>query len=324
MQQISNIRRALALGSVSAVLAAPFIARAQQGVTRIVVGFPPGGTLDFVARTIAQPLGQELGQQVIVENKAGANGVIGGQLVARSTPDMSTLWLSSVGAVGITPAMVAKMPFDPERDLVPVSLVVHNVAVLVVNPSSPYNSAADLVAAAQKGSHLSFASSGSGSVPHLCIELMNDVAKIDIRHVPYKGGGPAVNDLLGGIVDGYFSDIPGVIGLIKAGKLKPIGITGPQRHPLLPQVKSFSEMGLPGVEADNWHGLFAPKGSSAGDVERVGAALRRILSNDSIKATLNANGAMAAPSSPAELSALLKSDSAKWARLIRIKNIKAE
>jgi tripartite-type tricarboxylate transporter receptor subunit TctC len=326
MGTISKTRRALTIASALAALmsALPIAAHAQRNVTRIVVGFPPGGTLDFVARTIAQALGNELGQQVIVENKPGANGIIGGQSVARAAPDMTTLWLSSVGAVAITPSLGDKMPFDPERDLVPVSLVVRNVEVLVVNPSSPYNTAGELVAAARKGTKLKFASSGTGSVPHLAIELLNDVAKLDILHVPYKGGGPAVTDVMAGHVDGYFSDIPGVIGQIKSGKLKPIGVTGPRRHPLLPQVRTFDEVGLPGVEADNWNALFAPKGSSAADVARVGAALRRVLSTDSVKATLEASGAEASPSNSAEMAALLKTDSAKWARLIKAKNIRAD
>jgi len=326
MGTVCKTRRALTIAPVLTALmsALPRAAYAQHNLTRLVVGFPPGGTLDFVARTIAQPLGNELGHQVIVENKPGANGIIGGHAVARAAPDMTTLWLSSVGAVAITPSLGGKMPFDPERDLVPVSLVVRNVEVLVVNPSSPYNTAAELVAAARKGTSLKFASSGIGSVPHLAIELLNDVAKLDILHVPYKGGGPAVTDVMAGHVDGYFSDIPGVIAFIKAGKLKPIGITGRRRHPLLPQVKTFDEMGLPGVEADNWNALFAPKGSSAADVARVGEVLRRVLSTDSVKAALEASGAETSPSSSAEMAALLKTDSAKWARLIKLKNIKAE
>lgn len=323
MEEISRTRRALTIASASALLAAPLAARAQQNVTRLVVGFPPGGTLDFVARTIAQPLGSELGQQVIVDNRAGANGTIGGDFVSRAKPDMTTFWLSSVGAVAITPSL-AKMPFDPERDLVPVSLVVRNVEVLVVSPSSPYNTAAELVAAARKGTKLTFASSGSGSVPHLAIELLSDVANIEVLHVPYKGGGPAVNDVMGGVVDGYFSDIPGVIGLLKGGRLKAIGITANRRHPLLPQVATFDEMGLAGVDADNWNGLFAPKGSSAADVARVGAALKRVLAMDSVRTALEASGAQAAPSSSDELAALLRSDSAKWARLIKAKSIKAD
>lgn len=324
MEKISKTRRALTLASASAAIALPFATRAQQNITRLVVGFPPGGTLDFVARTIAPALGTELGQSVIVDNKPGANGLIGGQFVSRATPDMTTLWLSSVGAVAISPSLTAKMPFDPMRDLVPVSLVVRNVEALVVNPNSPYNTAAELVAAARKGTKINFASSGAGSVPHLAIELLNDVAKIDSLHVPYKGGGAAVNDVMAGMVDGYFSDIPGVIGQIKGGKLKPIGVTSALRHPLLPQVRTFNEMGLPDVDADNWNALFAPKGSSAADVARVGAALRRVLMSESIKSALEASGAQSAPSSSAEMAALLKKDTEKWARLIKSKNIKAD
>src|SRR5258706_7696502 len=221
MGTVSITRRALVLGSAAAVFALPLISRSQSRITRIVVGFPPGGTLDFVARTLSQALGTELGQSVMVDNKPGANGVIGGEYVSRAAPDGTTLWLTSVGAVAISPALSPNVPYHPERDLVPVSLVVRNVEVLVVAPNSPYNTAAEFVAAARKAdSKLDLASSGTGSVPHLAIELLNDVAKVNLLHVPYKGGGPAVTDVMAGHVGGYFSDIPGVISLLRTGKLK--------------------------------------------------------------------------------------------------------
>ncbi len=324
MKTLSRTRRAIMLASATAVLGVPYAARAQPGVIRIVVGFPPGGTLDFVARTIAQPLGKELGQSVIVENRPGANGTMAADYVSRS-PDASTLWLTSVGAVAISPSLNPKLRYDPERDLVPVSLVVKNVEALVVAPSSPHNTVAEFVAAARKpGTKLTLASSGVGSVPHLAVELLNDVGKLNILHVPYKGGAPALTDVMAGHVDGYFSDIPGVIGFIRSGKLKPIGVTSSRRHPLLPEVKTFDEMGLPGVDADNWNALFAPKGTSAADVERLNEALRRVLLTEAVKAQLEASGAQPAPSTPAQLSALLKKDLAKWGRVIKAKNIKAD
>jgi tripartite-type tricarboxylate transporter receptor subunit TctC len=324
MKCFSRTRRAIMLASTTAALGVPYAARGHSGVTRIVVGFPPGGTLDFVARAITQPLGKELGQSVIVENRPGANGAMAADYVSRS-PDVSTLWLTSVGAVAISPSLNPKLPYDPERDLVPVSLVVKNVEALVVAPSSPHNTLAEFVAAARKPStRLTLASSGVGSVPHLAVELLNDVGKLNILHVPYKGGAPALTDVMAGHVDGYFSDIPGVIGFIRSGKLKPIGVTSSRRHPLLPEVRTFDEMGLPGVDADNWNALFAPKGTSAADIERVNAALRRVLSTEAVKSLLEASGAQPAPSTPAELSALLKQDLAKWGRVIKAKNIKAD
>jgi len=320
---ISGTCRAFAIAALLSAL--PVVAYAQQNVTRLVVGFPPGGTLDFVARAIAEALGKELGRHVIVDNKPGANGAIAAEYVSRATPDGNTLWLTSVGAVAINPALYPKLPYDPERDLVPVSLVVKNVEVLVVGPDSPYNTAAEFVAAARKGpTRLTLASSGIGSVPHLAIELLNDTAKLNLLHVPYKGGMPAVTDVIGGHVGGYFSDIPGVISFIRSGKVKPIGITARRRHPLLPQVMTFDEMGMPGVDADNWNALFAPKGTSIADAERMAAAVRRALATEAVKNSLESSGAELAPSTPAELAALLKKDSAKWARLIKAKSIKPE
>ena len=324
MKTVSTTRRAILLGSFAATLGVSYAADAQTGITRIIVGFPPGGTLDFVARVIAQPLGKELGQSVIVENRAGANGAIAADYVSRS-PDASTLWLTSVGAVAISPALNPKLPYDPERDLVPLSLVVRNVEALVVAPISPYKTGADLVAAARKpNARLTMASSGVGSVPHLAVELLNDVGKLNILHVPYKGGAPALTDVMGGQVDGYFSDIPGVIAFIQSGKVRPIGVTSSRRHPLLPDVKTFDEMGLPGVDADNWNALFAPKATSAADVARINAALRRVLAMPAVKEQLEASGAQPAPSTPAELATLLKNDRAKWGRVIKAKNIKAD
>ena len=299
---------------------------AQTHITRLVVAFPPGGPVDFVARTIAETLGKELGHQVIVENKAGGNGAIAAEFVMRATPDASTLWLTSVGAVAINPALYEKLAYDPPRDLAPVSLVVNNVEVLVVNASSPFANGAELVAASRvPGSKpLSMASSGTGSVPHLAMELLNDAAKINLLHVPYKGAAPAINDVLAGHVTGFFGDIPGLISFIKAGKLKALGIAAPKRHPLLPNVKTFNEMGIAGVDSDNWYALFTAKGTPSADLDRVNQAVRRALSNEQVRAKLLASGAEPSPSTQAELATLLKSDSVKWSRVVKAKNIKPD
>jgi tripartite-type tricarboxylate transporter receptor subunit TctC len=318
-------RRAFTLGLGAAAAALPALGRAQGRITRLVVAFPPGGPVDFVARTIAEQLGKELGQQVIVENRAGANGAIAAEYVSRSAPDASTLWLTSVGAVAINPALYDKLSYDPQRDLSPVSLVVNNVEVLVVPASAPYNSGAELVAAArQPGARLSMASSGTGSVPHLAMELLNDAAKINLLHVPYKGAAPAITDVIAGHVNGFFGDIPGLIGHIKGGKLKPIGIAAARRHPLLPEVKTFGEMGVAGVDSDNWYALFAAKGTPPAEADRVSQAVRRVLADESVKGKLLASGAQPAASTPAELAALLRADSAKWARVVKAKNIKPD
>ncbi len=297
--------------------------------TRIIVAFPPGGPVDFVARSMSEQLSKELGHQVIVENKAGANGAIAAEFVSRSAPDASVLWLTSVGAVAINPALYEKLSYDPMKDLTPVSLVVNNVEMFVVAANAPYNTGAEFVAAARKSMQdkakpLTMASSGTGSVPHLAMELLNDAAKLNLVHVPYKGAAPAITDVIAGHVNGFFGDIPGLVGHIKGGKLKPIGIAAPKRHPLFPDVKTFAEMGVAGVDSDNWYALFAAKGTNASDVERVNAAVRRTLTTDAIKSKLLQSGAEPAPSSAADLSKLLASDSAKWARVVKSKNMKPD
>lgn len=326
MRGFQLARRAIALGLACSAMALSSATFAQTKVTRLIVAFPPGGPVDFVARTMAEELGKELGHQVIIENKAGANGAIAAELVSRATPDGNTLWLTSVGAVAINPALYDKLTYDPQRDLTPVSLVVNNVEVLVVGANAPYNTGAEFVAASrqQKGAPLTMASSGTGSVPHLAMELLNDAAKINLMHVPYKGAAPAITDVIAGHVNGFFGDIPGLISHIKGGKLKAIGIAAPKRHPLLPEVKTFAEMGIPGVDSDNWYALFSSKGTPVAEIERVNQAVRRTLGTDAVKAKLLASGAEPAPSSPSELAALLKNDSAKWARVVRSKNIKPD
>ncbi|RYY95907.1 MAG: tripartite tricarboxylate transporter substrate binding protein [Comamonadaceae bacterium] len=317
-------RRAFAL-SLAATLGAPAVLRAQTKTTRLVIAFPPGGPVDFVGRTLGEQLGRELGHPVIVENRAGANGAIAAEFVSRATPDATTLWLTSVGAVAINPVLYDKLAYDPVRDLVPVSLVVNNVEVLVVPANAPYSTGAEFVAAArQPGARLSMASSGTGSVPHLALELLNDAAKTSILHVPYKGAAPAITDVIAGHVQGFFGDIPGLIGHIKAGKLKAIGIAAAKRHPVLPDVRTFEEMGVPGVDSDNWYGLFTSRGTPAADAERVASAVRKALGNTDVHNKLLASGAQPAASTPAELAALLRKDTAKWGAVVRAKNIKAE
>ncbi|MBU0589696.1 MAG: tripartite tricarboxylate transporter substrate binding protein [Gammaproteobacteria bacterium] len=316
--------RALAL-ILATALFAPLSVFAQGKITKIVVAFPPGGPVDFVARTLSEQLGKELGHQVIVESKAGANGAIAADHVIRSAPDGQTLWLSSVGAVAINPALYDKLPYDPVRDLAPVSLIVNNVELLVVNPSNPANSGAEFVANASKpDKSANMASSGTGSVPHLAMELLADASKARLVHVPYKGAAPAITDVMAGHVDGFFGDIPGLISFVRSGKLKPIGIAATKRHPLLPDVKTFQEMGIPGVDSDNWYALFASKATPAEEINRINQAVRRTLATEAVRSKLMASGAVPSASSPAELASLLKSDMAKWARVIKAKSIKPD
>ena len=317
-------RRNLLLALVGMTMAAA--TWAQPKTTRMIVAFPPGGPVDFVARALAEGMAKELGGTVIVENKAGGNGAVAAEAVMRAPADGSTVWLTSVGAVAINPALYEKLPYDPPRDLAPVSLVVNNVEVLVVNSKSPWQSGAEFVAAARAAGNkpLTMASSGTGSVPHLASEQLSDAAKVELLHIPYKGAAPALNDLIAGHVNGFFGDIPGLIGFVRSGQLRPIGIAAPQRHPLLPDVKTFEEMGVKGMDSDNWYALFTTRGTPAPEVERLNKAVRAALTSDPIRTKLANSGAQPSASSPAELAVLLKNDAEKWARMVRAKNIKPD
>ena len=296
---------------------------AQQSTTRIIVSFPPGGPVDFVARTIAEQLGKELGRRVIVENKAGANGAIGAEAVARSAPDGSTLWLTSVGAAAINPSLYNKLPYDMKADFAPISLVVNNVELMVVNPANPANSAAEFIAAAKtRKAPTPFASTGIGSIPHFALEQLADTGKAPLLHVPYKGAAPAITDLLGQQVDAFFGDVPGLISHVRSGRLKAIGIAADKRHPLLPDVKTLNEQGLPGVDSENWYGLFAPAKTPPEIITRLNAAVRKTIATAMVNERLAANGAEPISSTPQELAELLQRDTDKWAAMIKAKNIK--
>ena len=299
------------------------LASAQTKTTRILVAFPPGGPVDFVARTLTEQLSKELGQQVMVENKAGANGAIAADTLLKAPADGQTLWLTSVGAVAINPSLYPALPYDPVRDLAPVSLVVNNVEMLVVNPNNPVNGPQEFVAVA-KQKPTTMASSGTGSVPHLAMELLADATKTNLIHVPYKGAAPAITDVMAGHVDGFFGDIPGLMGHIRSGKLKPVALASTRRHPLFPDVKTFQEIGINGVDSDNWYALFTHKSIPAADLERINQAVRRTLANEAVRSKLIASGAEPSASSSAELSTLLKNDMVKWGRVIRDKKVKAD
>ena len=304
-------------------LAAP--AFAQSGTMKIVIAFPPGGPVDFVARILAEGLAKELSQAVVVDNRPGANGAISAQVVAKSVPDGNTLWLSSAGAVVMNPSLYESLTYDVQRDFVPVSLIVNNSEVLVVNPANPARSASELVAQSkQKPDAVPIASSGIGSMPHLALELFADASGAKVLHVPYKGAAPAITDVMGNQVAGFFGDIPGLIGFIRGGKLKALGIAAPARNPLLPDVPTLDEQGIRGVESNNWYALFAPAKTPPARIAQVNAAVRRVLGSDPYRARLTESGADPAPGSPGELAALVRSDGAKWGRIIRDKRIKGE
>ena len=296
---------------------------AQTNTIKMLVAFPPGGPVDFVARTIAEPLGKELGAQILIDNKPGGNGAIAAEYMINAPADGKVLWFTSAGAVAINPGLYEKLSYNPLKDLAPVSLVVNNVEVLVVNPNNPASQGAEFVALS-KQREVTMASSGTGSVPHLAMEQLADSTKGKLLHVPYKGAAPAITDVLGGHVDGFFGDIPGLIGYIKSGKLKPIGIAANKRSPALPDVKTFTEMGVPGVDSNNWYALFAKAGTSKTEIDRINTAMKKVLAQDDVKNRLLQSGTDPVGSSVDELANILKNDIAKWTKLIKAKNIKPE
>jgi tripartite-type tricarboxylate transporter receptor subunit TctC len=300
-------------------------ASAQSGAQmKIVIAFPPGGPVDFVARILAEGLGKELGQTVFVDNRSGANGAISAQAVAKSAPDGTTLWLTSAGAAVMNPALYDGLTYDMQRDFAPVSVVVNNVEVLVVNPANPASSMADLVAQSRQKGPMPIASSGIGSMPHLAMELLADSSGANLLHIPYKGAAPAITDVMGGQVSGFFGDIPGLIGFIRGGKLKALGIAAPVRHPLLPEVRTLDEQGIRDVESNNWYALFAPAKTPPARIAELNAAVRRVLTSDPYRKRLLDSGAEPMPTSPEQLDLLVKADTAKWGRIIRDKKIKGE
>lgn len=301
-------------------------AGAQGNVTRIIVAFAPGGPVDTVARVMADQLGKELGQTVIVENKPGANGAIGANEVKRAAPDGRTLWLTSVGAAAINQSLSPNLPYSMEKEFQPVSVVVNNVELLVVNRKNPANTAAEFVAASKAAPNpFPMASSGVGSIPHLAIEQLVDATGAKLLHVPYRGAAPAINDVASGHVQGFFGDVAGLIGQIGPdGQLKPIGLAAMKRHPRLPAVPTLEEQGLKGIDTNNWYALYGPANMPPATVAALNKAVRATLAAPAVSEKLIALGAEPAPSSPEELAALQKQDAGKWAKLIKAKNIKAE
>jgi tripartite-type tricarboxylate transporter receptor subunit TctC len=294
------------------------------GPMRIVIAFPPGGPVDFVARILAEGLGKELNTSVIVENKPGGNGAISAQAVIGARPDGNTLWLTSAGAAAINPSLYQSLSYKMS-DLAPVSLVVDNVEVLVTQPANPANSVSDLVAQSrQKKEPMPIASSGIGSMPHLAMELLVVNTGANLMHVPYKGAAPAITDVMGGQVVGFFGDIPGLIGHVKGGKLKALGIAAPKRSSALPDVPTLEEQGIKGVISNNWYALYAPAKTPPPRIDELNAAVRKVLTSEPYRTRLTESGAEPKPTSPAELAALVSADTAKWGTIIREKGIKDE
>jgi tripartite-type tricarboxylate transporter receptor subunit TctC len=292
---------------------------------KIIVAFPAGGPTDFVARLLADKLKPLVGQNVIVENKPGANGAIGADFVAKAEPDGTTLFLTTVGAVAITPNLRSDLPYDPIKDFAPIMRVVRNTTLLVVNPETKITSAKELAALAkEKPGAVPFASTGVGSMPHLALELYQSTAGVKFLHVPYRGAAPALTDLLGGQVRALFADTPVLLGQIAAGKIKVLAAASDIRTEVLPQVPTLAEEGFPDTHAENWYGLLAPANTPPAMISRLNAAVTAALKDSDVHDKLVKSGATPAATTPAEFAALLKAELARWGKVVREKGIKPE
>jgi tripartite-type tricarboxylate transporter receptor subunit TctC len=290
----------------------------------IVVGFEPGGGTDTTARILQPVLGEQLGQQIVVENRAGAGGNIAVDHVAKAAPDGYTIVLANVGALAVNPHIL-KTPYDPLKDLVPISIAAEFANVLVVQPGLGINTVADYVKAArEKPGTITYASSGIGGAGHLSGELLRGMAKIDIVHVPYKGGGPAMQGFLGGQVASFFATPISSISQIRAGKAKAVATTGSKRAALMPEVPTIAEAGYAGYEALNWYGFLAPRGTPKDVIERLNREIVKALAHPQVVAALHKTGTEPKSSTPDEFAAYIKREYDTWGKVVKEAGIKAQ
>ena len=306
----------------------PGIAVAQIYPTksiRLIVPFPPGGSTDLMGRVLGAKLGDAFGQQVIVENRPGASGMIGNELVARGTPDGYLLTMGTIGAMSVNVSLFKSVPYDATRDFAPITLTGNVENLLVVHPSVPVHSVKDLIAlAASKPGMLIFASSGTGNAPHLAGELFNQLAKVKMVHLPYKGGGPAIIDVMAGQVSLSFASMPSSLPFAKSGKLRAIAVGGAKRSNAAPEIPTITENGLPGFEVTDWQGLLAPAKTPAAVIERLNRETMRILNEREVKERLAAAGLQVVTNTPAQFADFIRAEINKWNKVIRAAGIKPE
>lgn len=290
---------------------------------RLISPFAPGGGADITSRAVAQKLSVALGQQVIVDNRGGAGGMLGVELAAKSPPDGYTLVMGTIGPIAINPSLLSKMPYDPLKELAPISQAAVAVNVLVVHPSLPAKSVKELIAIAKaRPTDLNYGSSGSGAADHLAGELFNAMAKVKMAHIPYKGGAPAMQDLISGNVQLVFSTLSTAKGAIDGGRVRPLAVAGSKRFDGMPDLPTMSEAGLKGFEVNNWYGLFAPAGTASEIIARVNAEAVKALAMPDVKKRLMDAGIIATSSSPDGFSAYIRAETAKWGKVIKDANIK--
>lgn len=321
MKPTHTVRR-LALATLLALALPAALAQSWPSKpVKVVVNFPPGGAADQIARAISTPLAEALGQPVVVENRGGANGNLGGEVVAKSAADGYTLLMSSGGMVSVNPHIYARMPFDPAKDLTPVAAAARVLVFLVAKPALPVNTIDEFLAYVKANpGRLSYGSAGNGSSPHLAGEMMKSQAGLFAVHVPYRGAAPALQDLLAGQIDFYFD--PGIgLNQVRAGRLKLLAVGSPKRSPLFPQTPTLEEAGLKGFDADTVFGFYAPAGTPPEVVNRLNREINRILGTTAVKDRIQALGGEALPISPAEFAAKASEDSKRFGAIIRERKI---
>ena len=291
---------------------------------RIIVAFPPGGAADIVARTMAPKLTEAFGQQVVVDNRAGASGLVGTELAAKAAPDGHTIFLGTLGNLSVNPLLFPKAPFDVARDFAPLTEAVAVTFMMYVHPSFPVKTVTDLIALAKsRPGQINYASSGAGGAPHLAAELFKSMAGVMMVHVPYKGSGPSFVDLLGGQVPLTCDSLTQGLPYVKGGRLRAVATLGPARSQVLPEVPTVGET-LKGYEVVNWFGIVAPAATPRDVLNRLHTELVKVLRMPDIKEKLSAQGSDPVASSPEEFAAFMKSETAKWARVIKEANIRAD
>ncbi len=307
--------------AATAALAQPYPAKPVT----FIVPFSPGGGTDISARTVAAKLTAKWGHTVVVESRAGAAGILGADAVARARPDGYTLLIANVGMVSINPALYPKLPYNPDSAFAPISLICELPFVLMASPSFAPNTVKELVAYARANPEkVTFASSGQGGSPHLTAEIFQLATGTRLTHVPYKGGGPAMTDLMAGHVDLLFASVLEGSGHIKVGKLKGLAVSHARRSPALPDVPTLAEAGIKGAESGSWIALLAPAGTPAAIIDKVAADVKEVVAAPDTRDKLIAQGAVPQASTPAELQARIDADLGRYGRIIRAKGLKAE
>jgi tripartite-type tricarboxylate transporter receptor subunit TctC len=326
MDKISfALMRALIPGMLVAIASAAFAQPSYPAKPiRFIVPFPPGGSTNFVARLVGQKLSENLGQQVIVDNRPGGNTIIGSEAVAKAAPDGYT-WLFATSSLVINPHFFTNLPYDPFKDFAPVATLARVEYLLAVHPSVPANNLQEFIAYAKsKPGELNFASSSSGGTTQLAGELFNIMAGVKMQHIPYKGGGPAFTDLVAGQVQLAFNNAVNVLPYAKSGRLKALAISGESRSPAMPQVPTFSEAGLPGFSAKEWFGVVVPAQTPRTTIDTASSEIGKVMALPDIIEKLTSQGVDPFISTPEQMAALMKADNARYGKVIKAANIKLE